>query len=223
MDRTHRTGGRGSNAPNRASGVSPGSVLPVADAPRRERADADRNRRRILDAATRLLAERGIDGLAMDEVAAAAAVGVGTLYRRFGNRAGLAYALLDERERAFQAAFLAGPPPLGPGAPATDRIRAFLHAYVDYLESAVDLLAMGETAGPGARYRSAAYRLHQTHLASLLRQVAPRTDADYLADALLAPLLADLYRHQRRERQMDPARIKAGLDTLISGLGTELP
>jgi AcrR family transcriptional regulator len=53
----------------------------------------------------------------MDAVAAEAGVGKGTLFRRFGDRAGLAVALLDERERDLQAAVLSGPPPLGPGAP----------------------------------------------------------------------------------------------------------
>ena len=57
----------------------------------------------------------------MAEVAAAAGVGVGTLYRRFGDRSGLAYALIDERERAFQSAFIEGPSPLGPGA---ERVRS---------------------------------------------------------------------------------------------------
>ena len=55
--------------------------------------------------------------VSMDDVARAACVGTGTLYRRFGDRAGLALALLDEHTRAFQDALIAGPPPLGPGAP----------------------------------------------------------------------------------------------------------
>ena len=53
----------------------------------------------------------------MEDVAHAACVGTGTLYRRFGDRAGLALALLDEQEREFQNALITGPPPLGPGAP----------------------------------------------------------------------------------------------------------
>src|SRR4051794_30601351 len=91
----------------------------------RERADAARNRERILAAATALVGERGIDQVSMDDVARAACVGTGTLYRRFGDRAGLAVALLDEDTRAFQDALIAGPPPLGPGAPPEERLRAF--------------------------------------------------------------------------------------------------
>lgn len=49
------------------------------------RADAERNRLRIIAAARALFAERGLD-VPMDDVAEAAGVGVGTVYRRFANR-----------------------------------------------------------------------------------------------------------------------------------------
>lgn len=49
--------------------------------------DALRNRALLLDAARRLVAERGADAVTMDDVAAAAGVGKGTLFRRFGSRA----------------------------------------------------------------------------------------------------------------------------------------
>ncbi|GAB3660529.1 TetR/AcrR family transcriptional regulator [Glycomyces tarimensis] len=49
------------------------------------RADAQRNRRRILDAAADLMAERGVD-VPMEDIAHRADVGVGTLYRRFPDR-----------------------------------------------------------------------------------------------------------------------------------------
>src|SRR5258708_3978379 len=88
---------------------------------RPERRDAAVNRKRILAAARALFAERGVDGTSMDAVAAAAGVGKGTLFRRFGDRAGLTEALLDDATAALQDAFLSGPPPLGPGAPASMR------------------------------------------------------------------------------------------------------
>ena len=59
----------------------------------------------------------------MEDVAKAACVGTGTLYRRFGDRAGLAFALLDEQTRDFQNALIRGAPPLGPGAPASERLQ----------------------------------------------------------------------------------------------------
>ena len=56
--------------------------LPVS-APH-ERGDAARNRALLLDAARRLIGERGADAVSMDDIAAAAGVGKGTLFRRFG-------------------------------------------------------------------------------------------------------------------------------------------
>ena len=93
--------------------------------PPQERGDAARNRALLLQAARGLVAERGADAVTMDDVAAAAGVGKGTLFRRFGSRAGLMMVLLDEDERASQQAFLFGPPPLGPDAPPMDRLVAF--------------------------------------------------------------------------------------------------
>jgi AcrR family transcriptional regulator len=195
-------------------------TLPVLGLPPAERADAARNRRAILVAAEEIIAERGIEDLSMEAVAAAAGVGVGTVYRRFGDRGGLAYALLDERERQLQAAFLSGPPPLGPGATSLERIRAFLHAFIDRLEIQASLLVIAETSTPTARYRSGAYAAHHVHLATLLAEAHPNADAHYLADALLAPLTAALFIHQRQDRAMSIERIKAGLNDLLTGLPT---
>lgn len=159
--------------------------------PPRERADAARNRLKVLAAAARLFRERGVDGVSMDAVAAEAGVGKGTLFRRFGDRSGLAVALLDERERELQEAILSGPPPLGPGAAAAERLAAFVDSYLDYLLAHLDLVRMSETASPGARYRIGAYRFWHRHVAFLLAEAHPGCDADPLAHALLAPLAAE--------------------------------
>jgi AcrR family transcriptional regulator len=90
-----------------------------------ERADAARNRRRILVAAERLFARDGVACTSLDAIAVAAGVGKGTLFRRFGDRASLALALLDSSERDFQEAFIRGRAPLGPRAPPCERLIAF--------------------------------------------------------------------------------------------------
>ena len=72
----------------------------MAVAPRPLRADAARNRARLIEAARAVFAERGLDAT-MDEIARRAGVGVGTAYRRFRNRDDLINALLDERLEAF--------------------------------------------------------------------------------------------------------------------------
>ncbi|MGH3916690.1 MAG: TetR/AcrR family transcriptional regulator [Pseudonocardiaceae bacterium] len=194
------------------------TALTVVGQPPSERADAARNRRALLSAAQRIVAERGVGALSMDRVAAEAGVGVGTVYRRFGDRTSLAYALLDDGERRFQEAFISGPPPLGPGAPDAERLRAFLHAYIDRLELQGELVALAESGSPGAPYQSAAYRIHRMHLATLLIRLHPDADTDYLVDALLAMLSARLFRHQRQALRFGTDRIKLGLDQLLVGL-----
>src|SRR3954452_25583966 len=66
------------------------------------RADAERNRTRLLDAARELFAERGLD-VSMDEIAHHAGVGVGTAYRRFGSRDELIGALFEARMEEYVA------------------------------------------------------------------------------------------------------------------------
>jgi AcrR family transcriptional regulator len=171
----------------------------LAGAPRPERADAARNRRRVLDAAASLFAERGVEGVAMDDVARAAGVGKGTLFRRFGDRQGLLVALLDEAERRLQDALLHGPPPLGPGAPADARLLAFLNGLVDLLEERGEIVRASERSSPGARLRTAAYAAWHLHVTVLLAELRPDTDAAALAHVLLAPLAADTWLALRRE------------------------
>ena len=60
------------------------------------RRDAERNRQRILAAAAEVLSERGLDAT-LDEVARAAGVGVGTVYRRFPDKESLIQELFKDR------------------------------------------------------------------------------------------------------------------------------
>src|SRR3954465_4766486 len=60
------------------------------------RADAERNRRKLLDAAAELFARKGL-AVGLDEIARHAGVGVGTAYRRFPDKEQLIDALMDDR------------------------------------------------------------------------------------------------------------------------------
>lgn len=187
--------------------------------PRPERADARRNRLKVLEAAERLFAEQGVKNVSLDAIAAAAGVGKGTVFRRFGDRAGLAVALLDEREVELQARILTGPPPLGPGAPAVDRVNAFLAAYVELLDRHVELFVDSENASDGARYRIGSYRLWHRHIAMLVEEARPDLDADYTAHFILAPLAADLHQALRAEG-FTLARMQSGLTSTATALLT---
>jgi AcrR family transcriptional regulator len=164
--------------------------LPQINSPQKERADAARNRTKVLRAAERLFAERGMAEVTMDDVAAAAQVGKGTLYRRFGDKSGLAAALLDERETDLQQRMLTGPPPLGPGAEPRQRLAAFIDSYLDYVAQHLDLVKMSQTASPGARLRTGSHQLWQHHCRILLTE-AGQEDPQIRADVLMAAMTAE--------------------------------
>jgi AcrR family transcriptional regulator len=192
--------------------------LPVVGVPT-ERADAARNRQRILAAAERLFARDGVAATSMDAIAAQARVGKGTLFRRFGDRASLALAVLEPSERAFQDAFISGPAPLGPGAPARDRLIAFGRSLLEHLSAHGDLLLAAQTAGtPGRRFRSGPYGAYRAHVSMLIRDAAPDLDAAYTADALLALLGAELVLHQLQQPGMTVDRLASGWEAIVRRL-----
>jgi AcrR family transcriptional regulator len=158
------------------------------------RSDAARNRALLLKAARDLVAKRGADAVTMDDIAAAAGVGKGTLFRRFGSRAGLMMVLLDEDERASQQAFLFGPPPLGPDAPPLDRLLAFGRERICFAHAHHALLSAANRA-PLSRYGPAA-AVTRTHVRVLLKSARTTGDLDAQTDALLALLDADYVEHQ---------------------------
>jgi AcrR family transcriptional regulator len=174
-------------------------ALPVTDAPQ-ERGDAARNRLLLLEAARRLIAEHGAESVTMDDIATAAGVGKGTVFRRFGSRAGLMMVLLDEDEKASQQAFLFGPPPLGPGAPPLDRLIAFGRARLQFTHDHHALLAdIGRD--PESRFNAPAMVLHR-HVRVLLDEAGTTGDLDAQTDALLALLQADYVQHQLADRRL---------------------
>ncbi|MRH89032.1 TetR family transcriptional regulator [Nocardia sp. SYP-A9097] len=173
-----------------------GPALPIIDSEPAERADAARNRKLLLDAAAELVRTGGADALTMDAVAKQAGVGKGTVFRRFGNRAGLMYALLDESDRKLQAAYMFGPPPLGPGAPPLERLCAYGRARLAFTEIEGDVRRAA--TDNSSHYGGAPYNLTKTHVSILLRQAGTPGDIALLADALLAPLGAALVLHQIR-------------------------
>jgi AcrR family transcriptional regulator len=160
--------------------------------PPRERADAARNRRHLLATARAMLAEQGADRLTMDALAERAGLGKGTVFRRFGTRAGIFQALLDDDEHDFQQQVISGPPPLGPGAPPLDRLIAYGRARTGFMtghrviaRAALD----GREHAPGGQ-QTPISRVHIRYLLQALRLGA--VDLDVLALQLTAALDAPL-------------------------------
>jgi len=176
----------------------PPHALPVTGQVSQERGDAARNRTLLLDAARRLIAERGADAVTTDDIAAAAGVGKGTLFRRFGSRAGLMIVLLDEDETAEQQAFMFGPPPLGPGAPPLDRLLAYGRDRLQFVHTHYGLLS-DANRDPQMRFNPPA-TLHHRHVRVLLEDADTNGDLDAQAAGLLALMDADYVHHQLTER-----------------------
>jgi AcrR family transcriptional regulator len=192
--------------------------LPLVESARWLRADAARNREALLEAARRLLVGCGPGGLTMEAVAAEAGVGKGTLFRRFGDRASLFHALIDDRERAFQEAFIRGPAPLGPGAPPAERLTAFGHAMFELIEHHGELLVESTPGTRALRYRHPVYIAYRTHVLALLNELVGEHRAPYLADLLLGALDPDLVLHQRSVLGLSVADLKEGWARLIESL-----
>ena len=165
-----------------------------------ERVDAARNRLLLLDAARRLIAERGADAVTMDDIANAAGVGKGTVFRRFGSRAGMMLVLLDEDEQASQQAFLFGPPPLGPDAPPTERLVAFGRERIRFAHAHHELLSAANR-DPHHNHNAAAMVLRR-HVLVLLGDAGTTGDHGAQADALLALLDANYVEHQLADRRL---------------------
>jgi AcrR family transcriptional regulator len=203
--RTQPFASQGAQIVGGSSGVP--DLLMRPDRPTRERADAARNRLRVLAAAEALFATDPTS-VTMGDIARAAGVGRATLYRRFPDPASIALALLDEHERRLQQQLISGPPPLGPGATPADRLAAFYAATVDLLDQHLHL-ALGAECG-SARFSTGAYGFWRLHVRGLLVE-ANTPDADALVDSLLAPLAPEVYQYQRYQRGMLPQQITDSL------------
>lgn len=167
-------------------------LLPLLDGASPERRDAARNRELLLEAARTLVEEVGPRQVTMDAVAAAAGVGKGTVFRRFESREGLMAAVLDHSEAAWQALVMSGPPPLGPGADAWERLLAFGRTRLETTILHVELIREAGRAGARA---GGAYAFTVTHVRYLLRQLDVGGNVPILATALMAPLELPLDDH----------------------------
>jgi AcrR family transcriptional regulator len=139
----------------------------------------------------------------MDEVAEAAGVGKGTLFRRFGDRAGLVRAVFDARTAWFREALAAGPEPLGPDTPPRERVFGIMEALVRIKLDNTHLAQTLEEApaGRGAElFASESYRLVHGLLADTVARAAAdqaptALDPAWTAHVLLGSVRADLLGH----------------------------
>jgi AcrR family transcriptional regulator len=189
-------------------------ALPIAGR-RPERRDAAINRARILEAARRLLEKEGFDSVSLERVAEEAGVGKGTVYRRFGDWSGLTAALLEENARPLQDAFTQGPPPLGPGAAAGNRLLAFFDAYLAWVNAHLEIALAAEVAAPATFSEVAASLI--LHIRSLLRELAPESDDLALATIVLGAVAPVVVARLRRQN-LGLARQQAEAQRMLRGV-----
>jgi AcrR family transcriptional regulator len=201
--------------PDTGSGRLPARELPMAGR-RRERSDAAANRQRILCAARKLAAEQGAGALTMQAVATAAGVGKGTVFHRFGDREGLTQALIDEYMRAFQDGFLHGPPPLGPGAPAAERLEAFVAELIKVQADHLELAMAAELPLDAAL--APAYVTLAIHVAALVREIDPALDDQVVAGLILSAIAPPSLHRMRTVLGVDTASLQASARALLRGL-----
>lgn len=199
---------------------------------RSERRDAAANRILILETAESLFAKHGVANVTMADIAQAAEVGKGTLYRRFANKAELALALLDTQMHEFQEATLSRlRQQVEQGITKLEQLDQFLDALVYFVDRHNPLLCVVQSEGLLAGLEE--QELQQPHfwqhmtISGLLQgamdegELPPGLDVVYIADALLATLNASLFRFQRQGRGFSLERISAGLRRLVAGLRYE--
>lgn len=181
-----------------------------AGAVRRPRADGRRNRALILQAANRILSEKGA-GASLDEIAQAAGVGNGTLYRHFPTRAALVQAVCQEDTRHLVEAESRLSATYAP----MEALTKWLELFVDYIsrKNVIDeaVAAMvsedADVTGSGASIRTALVRLHDAcggsshaefHPSDLLRalagigMIAPEPNWDRNAKHVIGIIVAGL-------------------------------
>ncbi|MEU6865890.1 TetR/AcrR family transcriptional regulator [Streptomyces sp. NPDC046876] len=181
---------------------------------RKPRKDAARNRQAVLEAADLLFGRsESPEDLTMADVATAAGVGKGTLFRAFGDRAGLLGALYEARLEPLREAVETGPPPLGPATPPQERVPAVLDALLCFKLDNRRLALALEEAGSSSPYQAGHYDWWHGVLQSALEQVPGLADADagFAAHALLAATRADLVERLADREGVPRERLRAQL------------
>ncbi|WP_069766972.1 TetR/AcrR family transcriptional regulator [Streptomyces sp. LUP30] len=184
---------------------------------RKPRKDAARNRAAILAAADTLFARLGsAEDITMADIAAAAGVGKGTLFRAFDDRPGLLRALYEARLEPLREAVETGPPPLGPATPPRQRALALLDAVLCFKLDNRRLALALEESGNSSPYQAEHYERWHGLLRAVLEQVPGLTDSDFTAHALLAATRADLVEHLAGQERIPRERMRAQFANFVT-------
>lgn len=197
--------------------------------PSHERRDATKNRERLVAAARALFAERGVEAVTMAEIAQAAGVGKGTLYRRFANKGELCLLLLDENLRSHEEEMLALLHRLAQeDVPFLARLEHFFGHVAAFTDHHMALLSEVQRAGitPAlAEIDPPYFRFQRMTVGGLLRaaqavgEIDTSLDVEMLIDLLLAPLTPPYFLYLRERRGYSVERIGEFLGQLVRQIG----
>ena len=181
-------------------------------AARKPRADAQRNRARILEVAKQVFMRRGAEA-SMDDIAKRAKIGPGTLYRHFPTRDDLLAAVyitevekLAEAQRKFSAEL-----------PPVEALRAWMLVFIDYI-AAKKIIAPALNAmagGPSRVFQQTNRLMEEAANALASRAVASR---DLRSDVDPMDMLRAIYGVSSAGSTDDwPAKARRFVDILIQG------
>ncbi|MFK0046005.1 TetR/AcrR family transcriptional regulator [Streptomyces sp. NPDC090741] len=184
---------------------------------RPERADAQRNRGAVLAAADALFAASSSPhSVSMDDIAAAAGVGKGTLFRRFGDRAGLIAAVIASRLEPLQQEVREAQD--GAESPPRQRVADLLDLSLRFKIENRHLMSAAEDAGLSSPYQAEHYSWWHGTLGAELELVPGVHDPDYTAHALLAAIRADLVVYLIDGQEMEPEALRTSLAAYIDSV-----
>lgn len=195
---------------------------------RPERRDATEHRRRILEVARQLFAEHGVDFVSMHQIAKAAGIGQGTLYRRYAHKGELCVDLLRERHEQFveEITTLFATMPTSSALERLDGVLAYLIGFLEEQSALLRPVAATDMCYSQCGEYDNSRRFSLQHvpfylwlhelLVGLLTEAMGRgelvtLDIPYTADAILATCNPMFYCFQRQERGFSPERILQGL------------
>ena len=198
-------------------------------AERSERRDARENRLLLIDVAKRLFAEQGVAATTMKQIAEAAGVGKGTLYRRFPDKGELCRVLIREDVAAFQDRVGAQLADAQHVPSALARLDILITERIRLADIHLPLLEAIEEAASGAQEQGRRFRgpfTAWTHaqVVRLLREAMEQgevasLDEAFIADTILGAMSPALLTYQRHECGYSVERIIAGMRCLfIEGL-----
>ncbi|MER8047175.1 TetR/AcrR family transcriptional regulator [Streptomyces sp. NPDC094032] len=142
----------------------------------------------------------------MDDIAAAVGVGKGTLFRRFGDRAGLIAAVIASRDEPLKQAVRDAT-----GSSPRQRVLDLLDAALRFKIENRHLMSAAEDAGLSSPYEAGHYGWWHETLRAALDDVPGVHVADFTAHALLAAIRADLVAYLIDDQGMTAEELRSSL------------